>query len=200
MSTVANTTAAPLTVLLDTERLHLRKADAAALSYLYNECTAAEGARLLGLPADAYQREKAKFAGGFTTFNKTFLFVHLLPKGSDVAIGWCGFHTWYTDHARAEIGYVLTDETQRGKGYMSEALGAVLAYGFRELGLHRIEAFVGPGNTPSLRLMERHGFVREGLLREHYFTNGRHEHSVVFGLLRAEWLQRTQGETPNQQR
>ncbi|RYY97011.1 MAG: N-acetyltransferase [Chitinophagaceae bacterium] len=187
MNNIPGTAPARLGEPLQTERLHLRVANPDTLSYLYNELPPAEGARLLGLAPDAYLREKDRFSRGYTTFNKTFLFFHLLPKGSDAAIGWCGFHTWYTDHARAELGYVLTDETRRGQGFMNEALGAVLAYGFREMGLHRAEAFVGPGNSPSLRLMERHGFVREGLLRGHYFTQGRREDSVVFGLLREEW-------------
>jgi len=45
-------------------------------------------------------------------------------------IGWCGFHTWYTDHHRAEIGYGIYKDEFKKQGFMTEALEAVLEYGF----------------------------------------------------------------------
>ncbi|GAA4461501.1 hypothetical protein GCM10023093_06270 [Nemorincola caseinilytica] len=60
----------------------------------------------------------------------------------------------------------------RNKGYMTEAMQAVIAHGFGQMGLNRIEAFVGTRNEPSLRLMQHFGFTKEGLLRSHYCKNG----------------------------
>ena len=56
------------------------------------------------------------------------------------------------------------------------------------MGLNRIEAFVGPGNDPSLRIMERLGFSKEGLLREHYHKNNHTEDSVAYSLLKREYF------------
>ena len=71
---------------------------------------------------------------------------------------------------------------------MKEALPFVLQYGFEEMELKRIEALVGPNNEASLRLIRSMGFVQEGLLREHYFTNGRFEDSLFFSLLQREFV------------
>ena len=70
---------------------------------------------------------------------------------------------------------------------MSEAVEAIIRYGFSELNLNRIEAIVGPENAPSLRLMEKNGFVQEGRLRKHYPAGDGFEDSLVFGLLREEF-------------
>lgn len=52
--------------------------------------------------------------------------------------------------------------------------------------LHRIEAFIGPHNLPSQKLVQKMGFKKEGLLREHYCKKGVVEDSIVFSLLRRE--------------
>lgn len=70
---------------------------------------------------------------------------------------------------------------------MSEAFGAILRYGFETMELHRIEVHVDPRNGPSLRLLERFGFVREGLLRESSLFRGTFQDDIVLSLLRGEW-------------
>ncbi len=59
-----------------------------------------------------------------------------------------------------------------GRGYMSEGLALVLEYAFQELRLHRLEANIQPGNTASLRLIQRMGFRREGLAPAMLFIDG----------------------------
>jgi RimJ/RimL family protein N-acetyltransferase len=83
---------------------------------------------------------------------------------------------------RAEIGYIL-DRRHWGKGYMSEAMARVLAYAFDTLKLHRIEADTDPENTPSLALLDRFGFTREGVFRDRWYVHGKWHDSVMLGLL-----------------
>ncbi|GGL06738.1 acetyltransferase [Sphaerisporangium melleum] len=59
-----------------------------------------------------------------------------------------------------------------GQGYMSEGLDLVLHYAFGQLRLHRLEAQIQPGNTPSLKLVERHGFRFEGLAPALLYVDG----------------------------
>jgi ribosomal-protein-alanine N-acetyltransferase len=59
-----------------------------------------------------------------------------------------------------------------GKGYMSEGLQLVLARAFGDLGLHRLEANIQPGNRPSITLVTRAGFVREGFSQGYLMIGG----------------------------
>jgi ribosomal-protein-alanine N-acetyltransferase len=101
-------------------------------------------------------------------------------------LGWCGFHTIVVNHMRAEIGYELLEEEDRNKGYMGEAIKAVLQFGFEQLNLHRIEALTSPTNLFSQKLLHANGFVHEGELRRHYLKDGVFENSVFYSLLKEE--------------
>lgn len=96
-----------------------------------------------------------------------------------------------SQNRRAELGYALVFDAW-GQGYMAEALKVVLDHAFGPLGLNRIEADVDPRNAPSIASLERLGFQREGLLRERWILDGLVSDSVFFGLLRSDWLRRSQ--------
>jgi ribosomal-protein-alanine N-acetyltransferase len=87
--------------------------------------------------------------------------------GGPELLGSVGFYRWEDEPCpRAEIGYDLAPEWW-GRGLMSEALRAVLAFGFERMELARVEAYVMTDNARSCRLLERLGFDREALLRQH---------------------------------
>lgn len=93
------------------------------------------------------------------------------------------------EHRRAELGYWL-GVPYWSEGYMTEAAGALVDYGFRELGLRRIFARHFGSNPASGRVMLKIGMRLEGTLREHDIKWGRIEDDVYYGLLRNEWEQR----------
>lgn len=97
--------------------------------------------------------------------------------------GSCGFNTLVWERGcRGEVAY----DTARplwGEGVMDEVLPPVIAFGFGALGLRRIEAMVTVGNAPSARLLERHGFEREGVLRAHGFWKDQFWDQLVFAKL-----------------
>jgi RimJ/RimL family protein N-acetyltransferase len=105
-----------------------------------------------------------------------------LPDEGTV-IGTCTLTSFHAESGRAEIGFAL-GRKHRGRGYMSDAVAGLLDYAFGPLGLRRLEADVDPRNGPSLRLLERMGFRREGLLRERWVTGGEVQDSIFMGLLR----------------
>ena len=86
------------------------------------------------------------------------------------------------EHHRGEIGYVLHTDAH-GKGIMQEALKAVINFGFKILKLHSIEAGVNPDNIPSIKLLERNKFTREGYFKENIFFDGKFFDTVVYSLL-----------------
>ena len=101
-------------------------------------------------------------------------------------IGNCTLFALHHQNRRGEIGYALQRQ-HWGRGYMQEALGALLAYAFIEHNLHRLEADIDPRNTGSARCLERLGFVCEGRLRERWIVGGEVGDSLLLGLLRREW-------------
>lgn len=102
--------------------------------------------------------------------------------GQDEVIGSCGFLNVSSKHQRAEIGFELSPDYW-GQGIAHEALEVVVRHGFAQLGLHRIEALVEPTNIASQRLLERVGFIREGLLRGYEFTQGKYDDLYMYSLL-----------------
>jgi ribosomal-protein-alanine N-acetyltransferase len=174
--------------IVETNRLLLRKITPEAHHYVHTHFPDDDIKSFFALTSEkAYEREMRMAAGGLTTFNKSFLWFHLIDKETNLHIGWCGYHTWYTDHARAEISYGFYEDQNKQKGLMTEAMSAVLDFGFNDMGLNRVEAFISDYNIPSLRLVEKFGFKKEGVLRGHYFVDGVAEDSVVFGLLESEY-------------
>lgn len=175
--------------ILSTDRLLLRKLSPEIFDFIHQNYTEQELMTFLGLTTEeALTFEKEKYRKGLSTFNKSFCYFQILEKTTEQIIGWCGYHTWYLDHQRAEIGYGLFDDHFKGKGLMSEVVKTVLDYGFDTMKLHRVEAFIGKENEASISLVRKFGFTKEGLLRQHYNKNGVMEDSLVFGLLKDEYL------------
>lgn len=83
---------------------------------------------------------------------------------------------------RAEIGYELHPDFW-GKGIMKEALPKVIEYGFKVMRLHSIQADLHPGNLSSAKLLERNGFIREGVFTESVFFKNQFIDRVVYSLL-----------------
>ena len=104
----------------------------------------------------------------------------------DRIIGTCTLFAINESQGRGEIGFALGHEFW-GRGYMKEALTALLDFAFGTLGMRRLEADVDPRNAGSLHAVERLGFRREGLLRERWKVDDELQDSVVLGLLSHEW-------------
>jgi ribosomal-protein-alanine N-acetyltransferase len=110
----------------------------------------------------------------------------IAARASGWMVGDCGFFAINYPHARAEIGYVLARE-HWGRGVASAAVGAMVRWGFTTLELHRIEAIIHPGNIASIRVAERAGFQREGVLHERTRIRGTYCDMVMFALLAKDW-------------
>ena len=87
---------------------------------------------------------------------------------------------------QADIGFTLAPAYQK-RGYAAEAVRAMLDHLFRVRGLHKVSAEADARNIASARLLERVGFVREGLLRSHTWIKGEWTDDLIYGLLADEW-------------
>ncbi|MCL2747032.1 MAG: GNAT family N-acetyltransferase [Oscillospiraceae bacterium] len=127
----------------------------------------------------------------------------LRQEERDMAVG-SGYRFWMIPKAppAAVIGSVALVNVVRGSfqgaavsyradkdhvnsGYVTEALARLVAFAFRTLGLHRLEANIMPRNKPSLRVVEKLGFSREGLARAYLNINGVWEDHVQMAIINA---------------
>jgi len=111
----------------------------------------------------------------------------IVLKGEAELAGTIGYHQWVrTGGYHARVGYDLA-AVHRRRGVMTEALEAVLRYGFETMRLNKVEACTDPRNVASIRLLEKLGFHRDGVLRESTYFHGRFIDEAVFSLLAREW-------------
>src|SRR5687767_14641082 len=110
----------------------------------------------------------------------------IASRPDDRIIGTCTLLHVSHAHERGEIGFALA-QAQWGRGLATEAVTTLLSFVFTTLQLHRVEADVDPRNTRSLRLLERLGFTREGLLRDRYHVGPERQDTALLGLLRSGW-------------
>jgi ribosomal-protein-alanine N-acetyltransferase len=86
----------------------------------------------------------------------------------------------------AVIGYSV-DEQWQGRGYATEAAGAVIRYAFETLNLHRVETSYQPENTASGRVLRRLGFAVQGYARDYLLINGEWRDGILVELVNANW-------------
>lgn len=97
-------------------------------------------------------------------------------------IGTIGFLWVDQEHNSAEVGYSLAEE-HWGKGLMTEALRALLAFGFEQMHLNRIEAQFDVRNRASGRVMQKAGMRREGIMRERMYNKGEYIDLEMWAIL-----------------
>lgn len=113
----------------------------------------------------------------------------LVKKGDNQEqIGTCGYDYWDRTNNIAEIGYDLWHEYW-GQGYMNEALISAIESGFNHMNLNRINAFVALDNVNSIKVLEKLGFMNEGVYRDKHLFRGKYYDHYTFSLLKRDWNQ-----------
>jgi ribosomal-protein-alanine N-acetyltransferase len=110
----------------------------------------------------------------------------VLATRDDAFIGMVNYHARQSWNRRLAVGWILSPRFE-GRGYMTEAMHALLRHCFDGLGTHRVEAEIEPDNVRSVRLAERLGFRREGLLRDRLCVAGEPRSIWMYALLQPEW-------------
>jgi len=113
------------------------------------------------------------------------LVLALTERASPAAIGLCGL-VLRPQLEEAELWYLLQPALW-GRGVVTEAVRALVGYGFGDLTLHRVWASCLPENPASARVLEKLGFRREGFLRQNLRIHGEWRDSYLYAVLAAEW-------------
>jgi ribosomal-protein-alanine N-acetyltransferase len=106
-------------------------------------------------------------------------------SGTKALAGFCGF-VMEPQFEAGEAWYLL-DRPWWGRGLGTQAARLLVEKGFREFGMHRVWAYVCPPNEASIRILEKLGLRREGLLRKNLKIQGQWMDSYVYAVLREEW-------------
>ncbi|PNQ72528.1 N-acetyltransferase [Hanstruepera neustonica] len=117
--------------------------------------------------------------------DKTGINWAIVDKATNEFIGYFGYWRFFRENCRGEIGYSLKPEFW-GKGFMTEAMTRLIAFGFEDLNLHSIEANINPNNANSEKLLVNFGFKKEAHFRENYLFNGQFLDSIIYCLLESD--------------
>lgn len=90
------------------------------------------------------------------------------------------------EHSQAELSFWLTAQVC-GQGYMSEALRRMLRFGFKDLDLNRLYAYHMVRNPSSGKVLQKNGFIQEGVLRQRVRKWGVFEDVKIWAILRGDW-------------
>jgi [ribosomal protein S5]-alanine N-acetyltransferase len=104
---------------------------------------------------------------------------------TDCCLGLVNYHDGHIRNKRVAIGYIIHPARQR-QGIATEAVLAMVEFCFGELGLHRVQAFIHPDNTPSRAFVEKLGFRCEGLLRDNLRVGDDWRDDMLYALLATE--------------
>ncbi|WP_239421865.1 GNAT family protein [Bacillus sp. CGMCC 1.16541] len=107
-------------------------------------------------------------------------------------IGTIDFVSWNKTHGVAEVGYALSKQYW-GRGFVPEALQALLDLGFNEMELIRISARCFKENEQSKRVLEKVGMAYEGLIRKGMYIKGQHRDLCMYSILKEEYIQTKRG-------
>lgn len=133
----------------------------------------------LGQAADLIVRQETRYEKGEA------IRWGITQRANDVVIGTVGL-VISRSSAIGGLGYDLARPYWQ-RGIMTEALRIVISYSFLSVNLNRLQALVMPGNVASINLLNKLGFLEEGILREYAFFKGRYQDLHCFSLLHREF-------------
>ena len=121
-------------------------------------------------PSSDETETRARIRESFATSPQWHAAFAMLRHGDGQFVGMVNYARWPPSR-RLALGWIVAPQWWN-RGFASEAASALLRHCFIALDAHRIEARIEPDNMASLRLAERLGFRREGLLRDWLFVEG----------------------------
>lgn len=118
-----------------------------------------------------YVKEKANKPGDS-------LMIGIFLKKHGEHIGNIRLHSFSTYNKRLEVGFMIWDKNQWGKGYATEALGAIYNYIFDVMKFHKIEAEYYSINKAPAKIAKKLGFKIEGVIKDHFIVDGKYVDAV----------------------
>lgn len=109
-------------------------------------------------------------------------------KTNDKLIGLVNLVNIQWINRNAEFSILLGDKEEWGKGYGKQATAEMLKFGFLERNLERIYLTVDVEHQKAIKIYEKLGFKKEGLLRRHHFRKGKYRDVFIYSILKEEYV------------
>lgn len=110
----------------------------------------------------------------------------IIEKSTQICIGQIAFFLVDNKNHFGEIEYCIGSKFHR-KGYASEAVKAILKYGFEKINFHKIQVCHKANNIASQGVIKKAGFKYEGTLRDYFYMDGKYVSRLYYSLLKSEW-------------
>ena len=131
------------------------------------------------------RHQQVKWIEGLSNENSVF---RAIIDINGVAIGTIILSDIDFRNGTAEIHIKLANSSERGKGYGTDAVSALLTYSFNELRLNCIYCRVKEDNFASQKMFEKCGFIKEGCLRSRVYRDGKHYNFYEYSILKSEYI------------
>ena len=143
--------------------------------------------RLIGYeeePTKAWARKRMREEANERIDGRSVRFAIAAPD-NDAFLGQIALHSFSWMHRRADCGFMVVPGSRRG-GVALEALRLIVRWAFATLGLHRVGLATLIDNEPTIRLAERAGFQREGVLRAYTYERGARIDNLYYGAVEGD--------------
>jgi [ribosomal protein S5]-alanine N-acetyltransferase len=169
--------------ILMTPRLRLRQFREDDVDAMHACFTNVQAMRYWNTPLHTKRIETERAVRRFIDCTPSYYrFWAVADKTTDQCLGLVNYHDGHIRNKRSAIGYIV-DPAHCKQGIATEAVSAMIRFCFQDLGVHRLQAFVHPDNEPSLKLIEKLGFRREGLLRDNLRVSDEWRDDLLYALL-----------------
>lgn len=170
---------------LETERLLLRRVSAADVNEVFELRGNPETMKFIPRPLVTTKEEALEHIQMIEDKIEANIGINwaITIKGNPKLIGVIGHYRIQPENHRCEIGYMILPQ-YNGQGIVTEAIKAVLEYGFDVLNMHSIEAVIDPDNVASERVLQKNGFVKEAHILENELWNGKFWDTIIYSLLK----------------
>ena len=136
----------------------------------------------------SYDEYVGKMIDSINSINeKNYILVK--KDNNSVPLGKIRLFDYNSRNHSAEFGYYLPQQN-RNKGIGSIILEQFINISFadKNYNLNKLYATTSSNNTPSINLLDKHGFTLDGRLREHYWINESKYDQCVYSILKSEWI------------
>ena len=174
---------------LETERLILRQVNEKDVKQIYEILSNVEVAKYEYFYPVKSKEEAMEFIERYkqNLEDEEEITWGIILKETNKLIGTCCLGDFNVGARRAEIGYNIA-QAEWNKGYATEALAAVIGFGFDNINLNRIEATITPGNNASVKVLKKLKFTQEGVVRERDLIKGKLEDGIIMAILKREYI------------